>query len=213
MAKSDDVYGLIVSRLVEGRYAFGERLLVKEIAAETGASRQPIMTALNRLSAEGFVKVIPQVGCAILDPSPTEIADFFLLFQMLEGLLAELAAVRRTESELLELQLIQSRIVALEQSDTRSPAEYLALNQKFHQCIHGMSHSPLLERKQRNNFNMSDFFINHSVGFSGIMTNAVHGHDRMIAAITERDSERARKEAEEHIAEISAAVLDQLQAA
>lgn len=54
VTKNNKIYDTI-SRLVNARCAFGDRILVKELGSETGASRQPIMAALNRLSADGLV--------------------------------------------------------------------------------------------------------------------------------------------------------------
>jgi len=210
MSKNNRVYDLVIDRLVSARYAFGDRLLVKELAAETGASRQPIMSALNRLSADGFVRIIPQVGCEVIDPSIDEIADFFLLFQRLEGILAELAARRRTDEDLDSLQRAQRRIMALEQEEGRSPRAYAELNRDFHHAIHLIARSPMLEEKQRSHFNMSDFFITHSVGFGAFMSNAAREHDTIIEAIAKQEPERARLEAESHIAAIASNVLSGL---
>ena len=207
MSKNNKVYDLIIERLVSARYAFGERLLVKELAAETGASRQPIMSALNRLSADGFVRIIPQVGCQVINPSRDEIADFFLLFQRLEGVLAELAAKRRTEEELRALNAAQRRIMMHEETQDRSARTYADLNQEFHHAMHVMAHSPLLAEKQRSHFNMSDFFITHSVGFGSFMSDAAREHDKIIDAIAKQQPERARLEAESHIAAVASNVL------
>lgn len=207
MSKNNSVYDYIIDKLINAGYDFGDRLLVKELSKDTGASRQPIMSALNRLSAEGFVNIIPQVGCAVINPSRTDIADFFLLFQKFEGLLAELAAERRTEDDLLELNLIQQRLIAITSADTPSPEKYLTLNRTFHHKVHLMAHSPLLDRKQRKNFHMIDFFINHSVGFSKIMPDSVLEHDPIIEAITAQDPERARAASEAHISAVANAVL------
>lgn len=207
MSKSNEVYDLIVDRLVNAHYAFGARLLVKELSVETGASRQPIMSALNRLSAEGFVRIIPQVGCEVINPSRDEIADFFLLFQRTEGLLAELAAVRRTDEDIEQLNTAQQRLHAFARSDKQSPKEYVLLNRNFHQTLHQMAHSPLLDRKQRNNFNICDFFITHSVGFNALVPDAVREHDQIIDAVVRRQPDRARLEAESHIAGIASSVL------
>lgn len=206
LSKNNRVYDLIVDRLVNARYAFGERLLVKELALETGASRQPIMSALNRLSADGFVRIIPQVGCQVIDPTAAEIADFFLLFQRLEGVLAELAAQRRTEDELRTLQRAQQRIIAHEQAAERSALTYAELNRDFHHAMHLMAHSPMLAEKQRSHFNMSDFFITHSAGFGSFMSDAAREHDKIIDAIVRQEPERARLEAESHIAAIASNV-------
>ena len=209
MSKSNEVYELVVDRLVRAHYAFGDRLLVKELGAETGASRQPIMSALNRLSAEGFVHIVPQVGCEIINPTPDEIGDFFKLFQRLEGLLGELAAKRRTGDDLIELKLAHQRLSMMEQSSEASPDRYLKLNQAFHRQLHLMAHSPILARKQKNNFNMIDFFIGQSVGFGHLMSAGatLDEHEQIVDAIERQDSDRARQESEDHITAIAESVL------
>lgn len=210
MSKNNRIYDLVVERLVNARYAFGESLLVKELANETGASRQPIMSALNRLSTDGFVRIVPQVGCQVIDPSIDEIADFFLLFQRLEGVLAELAARRRTEADIDALRRVQRQIMSHEEASGRSPRAYAELNRDFHHTIHVIARSPMLEEKQRSHFNMSDFFINHSVGFGEFMSDAAREHDKIIEAIAKQEPERARLEAESHIAAIASNVVSGL---
>lgn len=209
VSKSNQVYELIVNRLVTAQYGFGQRLLVKELAAETGASRQPIMSALNRLTVDGFVRIIPQVGCEVISPSPDEIGDFFLMFQKMEGLLAGLAAQRRSEEELRDLKAIQRQIQSLEPGNESMP-DYVQLNRSFHHTIHLMAHSPLLDEKQRNNFNMCDFFITHSSGFGMFRDHAVAEHDQIINAIEARQVERAQLVAEAHISAIANSVLTAL---
>src|ERR1700722_11795226 len=99
-SKQSEIYDLLVQRLVRAQYAFGERILVRELATEFGVSRQPIMSALNWLAADGFVRIIPQVGCQVINPDRNAVADFYLMFQRMEGLLAELAGARRTEQQI-----------------------------------------------------------------------------------------------------------------
>jgi DNA-binding GntR family transcriptional regulator len=143
----------------------------------------------------------------VTNPSAEEIGDFFLLFQRFEGLLVELAAKRRRPDEIRTLELAQRRIMAHEQSEDRSPQSYAALNRKFHQTMHLMAHSPMLAEKQRSHFNMSDFFITHTVGFGAFMSDAAREHDKIIDAIIRQQPERARLEAESHIAAVASNVL------
>jgi DNA-binding GntR family transcriptional regulator len=205
--KKGDVYDRLVARLMRAEFRFGERILVKELAAELGVSRQPIMTALNRLDSEGFVRIIPQVGCEIVDPSPEEIGDFFMMFQRFEGLLAELAAQRRSDSDMRELKAVQRAIVSLEGDQAEVAEAYLDLNRDFHALIHRMARSPLIEERQRANFNMSDFFITHSAGFGQVMTGAASEHDAIIDAIERQAADRARAVAEVHIGSVAHMVL------
>ena len=206
-SKQSEIYDLLVQRLVEARYAFGERILVRELATEFGVSRQPIMTALNWLAADGFVRIVPQVGCQVINPDRNAVADFFLMFQRMEGLLAELAAARRTEPQLAELRELQRRIVAIADDQEALRAHYAELNRNFHRTIAAMADSALLEEKQSANFNMSDFFINHAIGFDTLGASVAQEHEPIIDAIVRREPSGARRAAEEHIASVAAAVL------
>lgn len=207
MNKRDEVYNRIISLLLSAKIRFGERLLVKELGAELGVSRQPIMAALNRLDAEGFVQIIPQVGCEVTNPNRSEIADFYLMFERMEGLLAELAAARRTPAQLRELSAIHQRIMAIDFSSAEAGRDYGLLNREFHQIIHIMARSPLLDERQRNNFNMSDFFINQIVGFSKFMGNAAQEHQEIIDAIEMQAPTKARSLTETHIGGIASVLL------
>lgn len=209
--KKDDVYERLVSKLMRAEFAFGERILVKELVSELGVSRQPVMTALGRLDSEGFVRIIPQVGCQVVDPSIEEIGDFFLMFQRFEGLLSELAAQRRSEADLRDLKRVQAQIVALDSATSNDAAAYLDLNRAFHGIIHQMAQSPLLEERQRANFNMADFFITHSAGFGQLMVGTEPEHDAIIDAIERRAPERARAVAEVHIGSVAHNVLGALE--
>lgn len=205
--KKDEVYDRLVTRLMRAEWAFGERLGVKELAAEMGVSRQPIMTALAKLDSDGFVRIVPQVGCQVVDPGRTEIGDFFLLFQRFEGLLAELAASRRSDGEVGEIRRLQDRLAMLESDAGDTAAEYVALNRAFHGIVHRMARSPALAERQRANFNMCDFFITHSVGFGRLMSGMAQEHDAIIDAIARRATDRARAVAEVHIGSVAHMVL------
>lgn len=209
--KKDDVYDRLVARLMRAEFAFGERILVKELAAELGVSRQPVMTALNRLDSEGFVRIIPQVGCQVVDPAPEAIGDFFLYFQRFEGLLSELAAQRRSDAEVRELKRIQSHIAGLDPAAEDVGTVYLGLNRAFHELIHQMARSPLLDERQRANFNMVDFFITHSAGFDRLRSGTDSEHDAIIDAIERRAPDRARAVAEVHIGSVAHMVLGAMQ--
>jgi len=56
------VYDQIKERLMEGRYAAGERLSAETLRVEFGVSKHPLMEALRRLSSDGLVEIVPQVS-------------------------------------------------------------------------------------------------------------------------------------------------------
>ena len=204
-SKKKIFYDEILERLILAKYRFGDRILVKELAAESSASRQPILAALNALGADGFVRIIPQVGCEVINPTVREISDFYKMFARIEGLLAELAAERRTSAQLNSLKDTNRRIKAdLEESNGEN---YRELNRLFHNTFHRMASSPLLDTRQGSIFAMSDFFIMQTVGFAPHMSDAVNEHDLIIAALERQDPKAARITAEDHIAEVANTVM------
>lgn len=203
LRKKDFVREGILSRLLDGTYKFGDPISVKALSQEAGVSRQPIMTALSTLASEGFVTIVAQVGCEVASPSTDEINDFYLMFERLEGLIAELAAKRRSEEQVRNLKSINLQISLIDNDDIDATETYRLLNREFHSLIHEMAKSPLLTERQSNIFTLSDFFIIQTVGFIPHLKNAVDEHQDMIAAIASRDSDSARLAAEQHIREVA----------
>jgi DNA-binding GntR family transcriptional regulator len=72
--------------IVEGRFAPGERIVAATVAAAAGISRIPVMQALRRLEADGFVRITPHKDVVVLGWAPGEIRERFLLMAALEVL-------------------------------------------------------------------------------------------------------------------------------
>src|SRR5580698_6003257 len=70
------VYDLLKERLLAGEFQAGERLSVESLKAEFAVSKQPVMDALRRLSSEGLVEIIPQVGCRVPAHGSADVTDF-----------------------------------------------------------------------------------------------------------------------------------------
>jgi DNA-binding transcriptional MocR family regulator len=104
------VYDLLKERLLEGEYQAGERLSVEALKAEFGVSKQPVMEALRRLSSEGLVEIIPQVGCRVPVYGSVDVIDFFAIFGGMEGAVAGVAARRCTSAQVDELAAVNDEI-------------------------------------------------------------------------------------------------------
>ena len=156
------VYDGIKESLLEGDHQAGERLSVEQIAQAHGVSKQPVMDALRRLSIDGLVEIIPQVGVEVARYAPEEIDDFFELFASVESTAAGLAATRRTEAQLRELDTVGARIEALTHADdpaTRSHG-YRVANRQYHGVIHSMARSRIIVDYAARLWDLSDFLIN-----------------------------------------------------
>jgi DNA-binding GntR family transcriptional regulator len=198
------IYDAIKERLLEGGFPAGSRLPVEALKAEFGVSKQPIMEALRRLAADGLVEIIPQVGCRVPVHEGQDVEGFFAVFGGMEGAVAGVAALRYIAPQLDDLVAANAEIGLLRgDPDPSARAHgYRVLNRRFHALVHEMAHSPVVAEISRRMWDMSDLLINTS-GIRQPLASAVsdrhEDHERIIAALRERDAETARSEMEKHV--------------
>jgi DNA-binding GntR family transcriptional regulator len=61
----------------------------KPYCMEFGGSKQPVMEALRRLSGDGLIEILPQVGSRVA--TPRDVSDFDVMFGGFEGTIAGVA--------------------------------------------------------------------------------------------------------------------------
>lgn len=198
------VYDGIKESLLEGDHQAGERLSVEQIAQAHGVSKQPVMDALRRLSIDGLVEIIPQVGVEVARYAPEEIDDFFELFASVESTAAGLAASRRTGAQLRELDTVGARIEALTHAD--DPAErshgYRVANREYHGVIHTMAHSRIIVDYAARLWDLSDFLINtgpSDLPLHSALEQRHADHEAVREALHERDPDAAARHMKQHI--------------
>ncbi len=128
--------------IIDGTYAHGERLVEEEIAARYDVSRNPIREALHALSVEGFVVLEPRRGARVATMDARRARDLFEVRAPLEGLVARLAAERRTDTQLGQLRRVLgvgNAAVAAGRID-----DLPALNTEFHTTLAAAADNELL---------------------------------------------------------------------
>jgi DNA-binding GntR family transcriptional regulator len=206
-------YAYLMQQLLEGDLSPGDRLSVVDLASQLSCSRVPVMEALKRLDAEGFVEIVPQVGCRVAQPDPQEVADFFELFASVEGCVTRLAAARRKEEDVRAFKALCRRIdhdlKLAGGPEARDPA-YRRLNLEFHTAIHAMSRAPLACAVAAGMWDRSDFFIKVAFG-SLYFSRRVRGALLAIrTAIIDGDPAAAENAVEGHLREVGAGVAARL---
>lgn len=216
MRLSEKAYDHVKTLLLAGQVKADEWLPIETIAEELGASRQPVMDAMKRLKLEGFIDIVPQVGCRVRSPSIQEIDDFFRLFAAGEALIAELAASRAEREDILSLQLISAQIGALAENgaDNKSQGEnYRILNRRLHAEMRRISRSPLLTDVVESLGDRSDFYVALSTEpvFGLNIEQAHQEHQAIIEAIANASPQKARAAMEKHIFATENRVLNKLE--
>ncbi|SFL39450.1 GntR family transcriptional regulator [Geodermatophilus ruber] len=197
-------YRQIKEQLLEGRWAAGERLSVEMFKSALGVSKQPVMEALRRLSADGLVEIVPQVGCRVTSYGPQDVADFFTLFGAFEGAISAVAAQRRTPADLAVLDEVHARVGHLcgERDAAVRAHGYREFNREFHGIIHRMARSDMVEEMSLRMWDLSDFLINTAgppQPLSGALDERHADHEEIRQALVAGDADRARAATERHI--------------
>ena len=199
---SEGVKDRILTWILEGELAPGSRIVETRVARELGVSQAPVREALRDLAILGFVEMKPHKGARVRKPTREELTQAIEVRAELEALGGRLAAERRTEQCLADLEALY---VAMDEAADRGDAHDQALNNtRFHARIIASAHNPTLERQ----WSMLEPFARTYVTASvpGIDLHWLSKrHKPLLAAIRDQDAELAAILSRKHAAE--AAVL------
>lgn len=201
---SERAYDHLKEMLVTGTVTDQQWFPIDDIAAQLDMSRQPVMDALRRLSIEGFVEIVPQVGCRPRRPEINEIRDFFRLFAEGEAIIAELAAERAEPNVILTMRLISAQIGALSDQplDVGGAADlYRTLNRQLHAEMRRAAHSASVAEIVESLGDRSDFYIAcfKDKVFAPNLKIAHAEHEEIIEAIAAHNGRKARAAMKKHI--------------
>lgn len=189
--------------IVTGHWAQGHRLVETRVAQQLGVSRNPVREAIRSLQAEGFVEVEPRRGARVAVLDASEVAHLLEVRGALEELAAALAARRRTDAELGELDDLVAKGRALAEAGDLS--ELPPLNTRFHHLLAEASGNPQLEALIRPLRDRLQWVYATRVHTRGPAS--WEEHAAIAAAIADRDEVRARELAGTHIARATRAFL------
>lgn len=121
------------ARILSGDLKTGDRLVEGKLADELGASRIPVREALRALASEGLVTIEPRRGASVAFLSNEVARDLVEVRATLEGLNAKLAAQRRNDKAVADLQAVLNMGIEAARTDK---VELLAdLNNRFHELL------------------------------------------------------------------------------
>jgi DNA-binding GntR family transcriptional regulator len=117
--------------LLEGSLDGGGRLTEEYLSQKLGISKSPIREALNRLEAEGLIRIEPRRGAYLRTFSATEVAD---LYDFREALESHAVLTANLDPELLEK--LSRSVEALEKHlAAHEKGRYIEEDIRFHSMI------------------------------------------------------------------------------
>jgi GntR family transcriptional repressor for pyruvate dehydrogenase complex len=215
--KSSEMFAERLRRhILRGQYVRGDQLPTeRELASEARLGRGSIREALRLLEAQGLVETHAgrHGGSVVSRPSDhlfgQQIDSYARTHALslqglvdaraaIEPMVAQLAAMHRTESDLAALRRVSDRLDAAAASDVR---RFLRENVKWHHALAAASHNDLL-RGFATSISRLMYEASRIRNFATADVRAVvsKSHRRILAAIEQRDAEAARRRTERDIA-------------
>jgi DNA-binding GntR family transcriptional regulator len=172
--------------ILDGSLFAGQHLRQDELARMLGVSRTPLREALAMLAAEGLVQMNPRRSATVFRPSKKELEELYEIRILLECEAIRKAAVVFPRREVQRLSNLLQRMDTVDNT-----AAFNAFNWKFHDaCYAPCNQGRLLEliaRVRGQSAPYSEIVLGRGLE----RENAQTDHRNLLAALKDRDPDRA----------------------
>jgi DNA-binding GntR family transcriptional regulator len=197
--KADRIYDTLRSEFVHGAWPFGQVFSTYELAERFGVSRRPVLDAVHRLQSDGFVEVVPQVGCRVVLGDEDRVRDHLELSAILQGPATRMATARATQADLARLEEIHARLVPIVHA--REFEEWQRVHHEFHGAILEIAGNRALAELAEDAIDLWEFFFHpyrQHVRLA-VLEERVADHMDILEAMRRRDGEAAQRLMEAHL--------------
>ena len=192
-------------RIVTLRLPPGTVLREDELMAELGIGRTPLREAVKRLALERFLAVQPRRGTYVTEVDAAEIIHITEVRAELEGYAAELAARRMDPNGRRAAEALLAEIERLARSDDHEAL--MRTDRRIHGFVWEASGNPYLADTLEHYFSLSLrvwYLVLDRVPGLG---HAVHHQSDLLAALIDRDAQRARGIVREHVLDFQREII------
>ncbi len=206
VTRKDQVYTILRQAIISSQLAPGEAIRKEVIAAQLGVSRTPVSDAINRLADEGLVEIYPQTGTFVarLWLEKIETAQFVRVA-------LETAAIRRATERLTPdvLEQLRQNLKRQREAATRGDFEHFyELDEALHDMISdaaGLVGLREIASRERSQIDRVRRLLLH---YEARMADTLVEHEAIIAAIADKDADRAARTMEAHISQMGKMLLN-----
>lgn len=202
---SELVKDRILTWILRGDLAPGSRIVETRIARDLGTSQAPVREALRDLASLGFVEMKPYRGSWVRKPTREDLIEAIEIRADLEALAGRLAALRRTDQCITDLERLLAGMRAA--ADRGDAHEHALKNTQFHERIVEAAGNRTLKRVWSMLEPYARTFVTTSA--PGIDLHWLTSrHDPILEAIRDSDPERAAATMRTHAADVAMMLAD-----
>jgi DNA-binding GntR family transcriptional regulator len=217
----DQVFDIVLERILSGRYRPGERLVAEQLRGEFRVSITPIRESLQRLAADGFVEVRAREGVFISALDAKRAGDIYDVRCALESLAARNAATRIPDDELAALvgRFREAEATLAMHADGAASAGEAddAVLDELDRALHGLlltyADNALLE-DMLTTVHRQGAWVRMIAGKGArYLRRALPEHEAILGALARHDGEAAAEATRAHLVALKAHVVSYLAAA
>jgi len=204
-------YTIIKQMIMDRKLLPGDKISQEKLAHELGISRTPVVSALKYLEKEKLVEAKPRRGFYVRLFTMEEMVSIFELREVLEGLAARRAAVQITDDQIEELQSFFAPF-----DDAGGSADlkaYAREDRRFHNFVTVVGAKEFLKNiLQTYNIISFSYQVVSSEGLVRSPAETIREHRAIVAAICDRDGNRAEELMRAHFRQSIARLKDEIAA-
>jgi DNA-binding GntR family transcriptional regulator len=195
-SRAQELYDYLRDAIVSGELKPRERLVESHVAQLAAVSRTPVREALHRLEVDGLVQESDR-GVEVCGFTMDEMADLCAVRETLEGMAASLAAVSRSDVDLVMLRKILAADAASDGDRDATDAQ-IRLNHSFHETIWHASRNRYLAAELRSLRHLIERLQDTTLRSPERRLEALAEHRELLDAIERRDGVEAERLARLH---------------
>jgi DNA-binding GntR family transcriptional regulator len=198
---SDYVADQLRQAILAGQLKPDERLVEQEIAERMQTSRGPVRDAIKALETEGLIARQPHRGAFVSQLRPQDFVEIYTLREALETLATQWAIQNATDSQLDDLASIVDSMKSMSEHD-HSQVDATNLDIDFHHAMVRISgHKRVLGAWESMSAQIRLVVLKHRLLHpDDLRVRAVSWHTQIVAALRERNAEKAVHELHVHMA-------------
>ncbi|MFV0492284.1 MAG: GntR family transcriptional regulator [Pseudorhodobacter sp.] len=193
----DQAYETIKRRIVSCELRPGEAVTVADLAEQLQIGRTPVFQAIDRLTVDGLVEVMPRKGVVVSAVSMDSLVEIIEMRLLNETQAAQWAAQKATPQEIamLEANLDASWKAARE----HALEEMIEYDREFHRLLSGMAGNTILAEFLRNLHDRALRFWFLSLRAPDHNLRVCEQHSAIVDGIRAHDPKAAEKAMREHV--------------
>ncbi|GEL76972.1 GntR family transcriptional regulator [Tenuibacillus multivorans] len=198
MNKKQKAYNYMKSKIIEGLYVPGQRIVINQLVKELETSAIPIREAVRQLEAEGLIEYQDNIGPVVTPIDESQYIETLTVLAILEGYATALSKDHLPAQELSNLKNINhDMMLALDEFDF---TEFGALNRKFHDKIYQFCpNKHLVDTVRETSRKLDSIRVTGSTFHPKRAQSSIEEHERIIELLNQKvDFEMIEHEVRKH---------------